>query len=281
MQPEICGVGALASVGTVGGCRAARIARLAPGLVTHFGNQSAARISGDTGGAQVVAQSIIQYATHPEGAAGIVFGDDAVCDLVVRAHVQGGICAIHNGLYHLAIAIVNKGCHRNIVFLDFRQTVFRIVAQRKSVAADAARDLAAVGIMQIAVAARTGDSVLVVVESVVGVSDTGLGLQVAGGWIVAVGFRIRRGAIGGVGGNQSIQGIIAKSLRFSRERIRDALDVANVVIGIGQILQRGGGGAGAGFDGLQTPALGVPGIVVVVALRAVTKGADVHAPGGI
>jgi hypothetical protein len=70
--------------------------------IAHFGDLAAACIDGQAGGAQVVRQAVIQRAAHAQGAALVVLGDHTVCNLVVRAYVDGGDGAVEDGLDHLA-----------------------------------------------------------------------------------------------------------------------------------------------------------------------------------
>ena len=96
-QPKVIRIRSLPGVRLIRQRAAAGIAHFAPGGITHFGFV-AAWVDCDAGRAKMVGEGIIQHAAHPESAAGVVFGDDAACDLISAADVERGD-AVHHGFY--------------------------------------------------------------------------------------------------------------------------------------------------------------------------------------
>ena len=89
-------------------CIAARIPYFAPSLISHLGDLCAVGGGGNTGRAEMVAESVVERATFSESTTGIIFGDSAVFDLVSRAD-EDGLHAIDHRFYHLSISVVGEG----------------------------------------------------------------------------------------------------------------------------------------------------------------------------
>ncbi len=111
VQTELGGVAVLTGVLIAGGGAAPSITRFTPGFVAQFGDEVAAGVGGQGGGAQVVAQEVVERAVDAQGdalcAGVVVFGDGAAALLIVVADEEGRL-TVDGGLYAVAIAVVGK-----------------------------------------------------------------------------------------------------------------------------------------------------------------------------
>jgi hypothetical protein len=123
---------------------------------------------------------------------------DFAAGLFVMATDELGQRAVLGCSYALAIAIIDKGRDDCAVLPDLDQSVFGIISQTECVRTDHARDLIAVGIIGVGVAACTGGRVFVCAVSI-GECRPCLGFQVVGCGVIVIGFgRAAQGPAGKV-----------------------------------------------------------------------------------
>src|SRR5688572_17816617 len=111
-EPEISRITVLSCISIFRGRCARGVARLAPGFIAQFGNDSTSRAGCEACASQVVTNEEVQCSigSHRDSlcTSVIILRHHSIRNFIVRTHEVGRGCAVEGALDALAIAIIDK-----------------------------------------------------------------------------------------------------------------------------------------------------------------------------